>query len=438
VVLPLLFLGALLLGRNASSAFQASSSRYDLLLKSPRRTTPLAIQLRLSPLIGLQQRRTTGGGVGNGEVRPSAARSVASGRSRPTLQHAQQDDGSIDNDTAAAPPALLLDKILSVMTTAFPLFVTSAAILGYVKPNALDWVNQYTTAMLAAVMWGTGLTLQPSDFADVWKSHRWAVPVGVACQFIIMPLSALTVCQFLLPTAGFDSPTLHSALYMGLCLVGCAPGGTASNLVTLIANANVALSVLLTSCSTFLAVVMTPLLVKTLMAGSNLPAVQVSGVALCAATAKVVLLPVIAGMVVQSQAPQLARTVSRWTPFGSVALVSLICGGVVAQTAPLLRASTHICSRVLTAVVALHAIGFAAGYAVPRWIFRGDVQVARTVSIEVGMQNSALAVVLARSIGSHPAASLPGALSATVHSCMGSFLAAIWRWQSSRSASHKK
>jgi bile acid:Na+ symporter, BASS family len=352
---------------------------------------------------------------------------VASRGFRQTLQ-AQEDSNNNDPSIGIAKPPLI-DRILSVMTTAFPLFVTSAAIVGYVKPNVLDWVNEYTTAMLAAVMWGTGLTLQPSDFADVWKSYRWAVPVGVACQFIIMPLSAVTVSRLLL--TGFD-PTLHSALYIGLCLVGCAPGGTASNLVTLIANANVALSVLLTSCSTLLAVVMTPLLVKTLMAGSNLPAVQVSGVALCAATAKVVLLPVFAGMAVQSQAPQLARTVSRWTPFGSVALVSLICGGVVAQTAPLLRSSTNICSRVLGAVVVLHGIGFAAGYIVPRWIFRGDVQVARTISIEVGMQNSALAVVLARSIGSHPAASLPGALSATVHSCMGSFLAAIWRWQSSR------
>lgn len=319
-----------------------------------------------------------------------------------------------------------IDRILSIMTTAFPLFVTGAAVIGFVQPAALNWVNQYTTAMLAAVMWGTGLTLQPSDFAEVWKSFPLAVPVGVVCQFAIMPLAAWSVGQCL---SGFE-PTLHSALYIGLCLVGCSPGGTASNLVSLIAGANVALSVLLTTCSTFLAVVMTPLLVKTLLVSSNLPKVQVSGLALCVATAKVVLLPVFGGMFFHSKAPKLAKAVSRWTPFGSVALVSLICGGVVAQTAPLLRSSSEIWSRVLGSVVALHTIGFTVGYLVPRCMFR-DRQVARTVSIEVGMQNSALAVVLARSIGSHPAASLPGALSATVHSCMGSFLAAIWRLQPS-------
>lgn len=346
--------------------------------------------------------------------------------SRPRSIYLKASNDLHGEDITQIVPAI--DRILSTMTTAFPLFVTGAAMLGFLQPTALNWVNEYTTIMLAAVMWGTGLTLQPSDFTKVWNSFPLAVPVGVACQFVIMPLAAWSVGQCL---SGLFEPTLHSALYIGLCLVGCSPGGTASNLVSLIAGANVALSVLLTSCSTFLAVVMTPLLVKTLMAGSNLPAIQVSGWALCAATAKVVLLPVFGGMAVQSKVPKLARAVSRWTPFGSVVLVSLICGGVVAQTAPLLRSSSAIWSRVLLSVVALHSIGFLAGYLIPLRIFR-DEQVARTVSIEVGMQNSALAVVLARSIGSHPAASLPGALSATVHSCMGSFLAAIWRLQSSR------
>jgi BASS family bile acid:Na+ symporter len=182
---------------------------------------------------------------------------------------------------------------------------------------------------------------------------------------------------------------------------------------------------------------MTPLLAK-LLVGSS---VEVSGWALCGATAKVVLFPVLLGMLLKARAPALTKAASRFTPFASVLLVSLICGGVVAQTAPLLSAgivgSTVGLPLVLSSVVLLHLIGFAAGYIFPKLLSTPE-KGARTISIEVGMQNSALAVVLARSIpGVHPAASLPGALSATAHSCLGSMLAAFWRLQASRGNSKK-
>jgi BASS family bile acid:Na+ symporter len=117
--------------------------------------------------------------------------------------------------------------------------------------------------------------------------------------------------------------------------------------------------------------------------------------------------------------------------------VAVICGGVVAQNAPLLLQSTTTASAsvglpvIVGSVLLLHTLGFAAGYLIPKFGFGRSETSARTISIEVGMQNSALAVVLARSIGAHPLASLPGALSATVHSCLGSMLAAYWRLQES-------
>lgn len=210
-------------------------------------------------------------------------------------------------------------------------------------------------------------------------------------------------------------------------------------MVSLIAGADVALSVILTSCSTMAAVVMTPLLAK-LLVGSS---IKVSGWALCAATAKVVLLPVLLGMILKARAPALTKAASRFTPFASVLLVSLICGGVVAQTAPLLSAGIASGGSVglplvLSSVFLLHLIGFAAGYIFPK-LLSAPEKSARTISIEVGMQNSALAVVLARTIpGVHPAASLPGALSATTHSCLGSILAAVWRLQASRDKSKEE
>lgn len=230
-------------------------------------------------------------------------------------------------------------------------------------------------------------------------------------------------------------------LFLGLVLVGCSPGGTASNLVSLIAGADVALSVLLTACSTILASFVTPLLTKFIV-GS---AIAVSGTALCVATAKVVLAPVTLGVLLNEKVPKLCRWVSRFTPFASVILVSLICGGVVANNAAMVTGSASraaglviggfalsLPSLILLSVILTHTLGFTAGYLVPKKLFGFTDKTSRTISIETGMQNSALAVVLAKSIGADPLSYLPGALSATAHSCLGSGLAAFWRWLDSR------
>ena len=313
-----------------------------------------------------------------------------------------------------------LDTVMSQLTSAFPLWVVASAILGYTKPSSLTWVNQgnLISILLAAIMCGTGLTLQPADFLRVRQQWRF-VPLGVMAQFSIMPLAAWAVGKYLL----LHQADIGPSLFLGLVLVGCSPGGTASNLVSMIAGADVALSVVLTSCSTLLAVVATPALVKLLVGQTN---IAVSGWTLCAATAKVVLGPVLLGMFLNQKTPRLARWLSRFTPLASVLLVSIICGGVVAQNAALTSSAT-IGPTIVMAVLLLHTLGFALGYALPRWGARANERTARTISIEVGMQNSALAVVLAKSMGAPLVAGLPGALSATAHSCLGSILAAVWR-----------
>lgn len=344
-----------------------------------------------------------------------------------------------------------IDDVLAKLTSAFPFFVLGAAILALICPSILQWTNRgdIITVMLSAVMWGTGLTLTKDDFTVVLKQNVSAVPAGVLCQFLIMPFSAYLIGTtvlsqaFVTSTAATATATkatqeLGKAAFLGLCLVGCSPGGTASNLVSLIAKADVALSVLLTSCSTILASVVTPLLVKWLV-GST---IAVSGWTLCISTARVVLLPVLFGMVVNAKAPNLSTSISRFTPFCSVLLVALICGGVVAENSSLLRASAGAASNsppnllpiLVVSVLGLHCLGFLAGYLVPKFGLGFSEKTSRTISIETGMQNSALAVVLARSIGAPAIASLPGALSATAHSCLGSMLAAFWRGRDAAAA----
>ncbi|CAM9166867.1 unnamed protein product [Chrysoparadoxa australica] len=217
---------------------------------------------------------------------------------------------------------------------------------------------------------------------------------------------------------------LESAVAAGVCLVGCCPGGTASNLVAHLAGANVALSVLMTAASTAAAAFTTPALTK-LLVGTT---VSVSGSALLASCARVVLAPVLAGLCINTFLPKASRCLAAYTPFLCVAFVSLICGCVVATSSAALLATGP---RLLGAVLGLHSLGFGAGYGVTRILGQSE-DTARTTSIEVGMQNSALAVVLAQQVFPDPITCLPGAVSATCHSLLGSLLAVTWRLKDRR------
>ena len=357
---------------------------------------------------------------------------------------------TVKSENSSTSSRFSVANVLSDLTTCFPLFVLSSAIIGSKNPDLLTWVNKgaIIPLMLGAVMIFMGMTLTTQDFKNVFKpaeksliassssdesqsessSSISAVPIGVLCQYLIMPLTAYTIGSiFLLPS--------QTAAFLGLILVGCSPGGTASNLVSLIAKADVALSVILTTASTLLASIITPLLVKTLV-GST---IAVSGKVLCKATAQVILGPIILGMGVRKVLPKLAYQVSMFAPFAGVVLVSLLCGGVVAQNASIFLAggtNSFVIKRIVMSVLALHTIGFGVGYLVPKKLFSLSERTARTISIETGMQNSALAVVLAKSVvlamdASNTAlmslAMLPGAMSATAHSCLGSALAVYWR-----------
>ena len=259
-------------------------------------------------------------------------------------------------------------------------------------------------------MLGMGLTLDVKDFAAVTRMPR-AVGLGFTAQYTIMPLLGWAVARLLALPADFA---------VGLILVACCPGGTASNVVTYLARANVALSVVMTTCSTLAAVVLTPLLTEKL-AGAYVP-VDATGMFLT--TAQVVLAPVMLGLLLHHKAPKVAQFVLPAGPLVSVLLISMIVGSIVGQNAQ--DIFTHG-PQLLLAVFLLHAGGFALGYAVTH-AMGFDRTTARTVSIEVGMQNSGLGAVLARThFAANPLTAVPSALSSVCHSVLGSVLAGWWR-----------
>ena len=304
----------------------------------------------------------------------------------------------------------LIARALARATDLFPVWVVAGGLIGLAHPPWVTWFRgELIVWGLAGIMLGMGITLGPDDFRAAFRRPR-AVGFGVLAQYGIMPLLGWTVATAL----GLETP-----LAVGLILVASCPGGTASNVVTYLARGDVALSILMTTASTLGAVVMTPLLTSWL-AGRYVP---VDGWGLVRSTAQVVLLPVLAGVGLNAFFPRVVRFAHPAAPLVSVLFVALIVASILAESAHQLRGSA---GRLLVAVLALHGGGFGLGYLLSHAMGHPR-RVSRTVSIEVGMQNSGLAVVLSRLHFMNPLTALPGALSAIVHCVLGSALAAVWR-----------
>ena len=299
---------------------------------------------------------------------------------------------------------------LPKLTNAFPLWVLLGAVVGIINPPSVTWFKgEMITTALAVTMLGMGLTLELDDFFDAVRQPK-QVALGVALQYTIMPTLGLAIGKVF---------PVHASVAVGLILVGCCPGGTASNVVTYLGKANVALSVVLTTVSTFLAAFMTPLMTKTL-AGTIVP---VDAIGLAKSTASVVLAPVIVGLLAKRFAPKLVRVVAPFCPLVAVATVALICASIIGSSASAILAAGP---ALLLAVTTLHSLGFFLGYFFSKVLGFAEKD-RRTVSIEVGMQNSALGVVLATAHFADPLVAVPCAISATVHSCVGSLVAGAWR-----------
>jgi BASS family bile acid:Na+ symporter len=302
-------------------------------------------------------------------------------------------------------------RTLELAANAFPVWVLAACALALFQPAYFTWFRGEAIVIgLAVIMLGMGITLSVDDFARV-ATRPGTVAAGFVAQFLIMPTAGwlvATLCDLETPFA------------VGLILVACCPGGTASNVVTYIARADVALSVLMTTCTTLGAVVLTPLLTK-LLAGRL---VEVDAWGLFLSTLQVVVLPVAAGVAINRWLPGVVRTVMPVAPLVSVLTIALVCASIIGQNAAAVTASGP---RLLGAVVLVHAIGFGVGYLFA-WLLGYDRTVARTISIEVGMQNSGLGVVLAQKhFPAEPLTAVPCAISSVVHSVIGSLLAGWWR-----------
>ncbi len=296
----------------------------------------------------------------------------------------------------------------------FPLLAIIVSAVAYVMPALFAPYRGLIVPLLTIIMFSMGLTLTPADFRRVAKRPK-LIGMGVVLQYTVMPLAALSIGHGL---------RLQPELIAGLVLLGCSPGGTASNVMSYLARADVALSVSLTILSTLFAVFMTPGLTW-LLVGQSVP-VDVGGMLL--SMVRIVLIPIALGVTINALFGRQVERIKRFLPVLATAAILAAIAIVVALN----QANLAEAGLVIVLAVMMHNLcGLLLGFWIPRAL-GFDHKTCRTISIETGMQNSGLSVALALNYFSALAA-LPGAIFSVWHNVSGAILAGYWGNRADRS-----
>ena len=304
-----------------------------------------------------------------------------------------------------------MKKLCHYISEYMGVLVLVTALLAMVFPGALQQVRPTViNYLLGLVMFGMGLTLNLQDFKIVFSRPK-DVTIGCLAQFTVMPLLAWTLARLF---------SLDEALALGVVLVGCCPGGTASNVITYLAKGDLALSVGMTGVSTLLAPFLTPLLTWAL-AGKS---IHVDVASMFLSILWVVILPIVVGLIVKWLWPRFTEKATDYLPAFSSLAIALIVGIIISANADKLLAG----GLTIVVVVILHNVcGLGLGYLTGRLLNMSEAK-KRAVSIEVGMQNSGLASSLATlHFAAYPLATIPGAVFSVWHNISGALVAYLYR-----------
>lgn len=291
----------------------------------------------------------------------------------------------------------------------FALWVIVFAALALWQPEFFVWLKAYIPWILGIIMLGMGMTMTVDDFKGVLQSPK-AVLIGVVAQFVVMPGLAYALCKL------FNLPP---EIAVGVILVGCCPGGTASNVITYMAKGNVALSVACTSVSTLLAPILTPAIFY-LLASQWL---KIDAASMFISILQVVLLPIVIGLILRTWLKRQVESYIQVMPLVSViAIVAIVAAIIGGSKAAILQSGLLI-----LAVVILHnGLGYLLGFTAARF-FKLPYADSKAIAIEVGMQNSGLGVALAAvHFAASPITAVPSAIFSLWHNISGPALATYW------------
>ena len=307
----------------------------------------------------------------------------------------------------------MLEKVGKFAGNTFALWVLLLAGLALYSPDLFTWIGPYVSLLLGIVMFGMGMTLSVGDFKLVLKEPKGVI-IGVLAQFIIMPSLAYVLAKVL---------QLSPEVAVGVILVGSCPGGTASNVMTFLSKGNTALSVTITSITTLLAPILTPAIIYFLASEW----LNVSAGDMFLSVVKMVLIPIILGIIVKLIFKNKTKAVNGAMPIVSVVAIVAIVAAVVSGS----RDKILDTGLLIFAVVILHnSLGLLLGFFVAK-LLKLNYEDQKAVSIEVGMQNSGLGAALAMAHFS-PLAAVPSAIFSVWHNISGPLLASYWGWKADR------
>lgn len=290
-----------------------------------------------------------------------------------------------------------VERVSDFVNKYFVVWVVAVSLLALYRPDAFTWIGDYISPLLGVVMLGMGLTLTPIDLRRIVERPR-DVFIGSIAQWTVMPIAAYLLVQV------FGLPT---QIGIGIILLGAAPGGTSSNVMTYLGNGDVALSVAITSLTTLAAPIMMPAWVL-FLAGAE---IQVTFAEMFQEILFIVLIPVVAGLTARQLLERMAPTAAEASlaVFPSISVVAIVV--IVAAVVGLNAQSILTVSAVAVAAMIIHnLIGLTSGYAIGSAAGMPEDRV-RACLFEVGWQNSGLATALAIAFFSPLAALLPALFS---------------------------
>ncbi len=304
----------------------------------------------------------------------------------------------------------MLNRILTFYTRYFALWVLAFGVVAWFVPGPFVLIKPGMNWFFALTMFGIGVALDLEDFKRIARNPG-IVAVGTAAQFLIMPFGAFVIAKIM---------RLPDEIAVGLILTGAAPGAMASNVMSYIAKADTAYSVSLTTVSTLLCPLLTPGLTL-MLAGTRM---DVSFFAMFLSVVQTVVLPLALGFLIKVKFAERIKPILPVFPAISATFIIFICSMVIALNRDYLASVTGI---VLITCLILNVYGMNMGYGVGV-LFRMEQRRRRTLSIEIGMQNAGLGVVLALAhIGDR--AAVPAALFVFICIITASIMSALWQRQ---------
>ena len=301
-----------------------------------------------------------------------------------------------------------MSKLINLATNLFPVWAILFAFWSYFFPEGWQNLQNLVIPLLSIVMFSMGLTLKVKDFFNIFKKVK-IIFLGLFLQFFFMPLIGFSLILF------FD---IEHIIALGILLVGCAPGGTASNVICYLAKGNVALSISLTICSTFLSVFFMPIFFW-LYTGSN---INVPIIGMMSTILKIIIFPVALGILLNNLNLVIIKKIKATLPLIAVSAIVIIIAIIIGSNSVQI---SRYGIEILFFVVLHNFLGFIIGY-YGSSILNLDKKIKRTIAIEVAMQNSGLATAVAVKYFGLMSA-VPGAFYSIWHNISGSFIAGYWK-----------